>query len=195
MAVVLRAAAFLITAALVGPGAAAPARAIVAAVPIDRPVPQSLQAPLRNFLERLGIPHVDAALSGTKTLPFHADGNILVFRVEHPDSCVADLCLTILARLESGSIVSDLMFPAGRMFIGSDATHDAWGRSSWPMSFRSGDAILTVMNTPQGWLVIPDRNQLPAAYPPFRQEVPDSTPAPVQQDGFEQFRSILESLR
>jgi hypothetical protein len=162
---VLRVIALLVGTALVGivtPITPAKARAISMA--IDQPLPEDWQAPVRAFLQRLGASNIEELIRATRTVCGTGRGEFLLFRVQHPESCHDDSCLTVVGRLQSGILIADQMFFANGWYIQGDVAADLWGTPSFPMIFPNGDAALTLARTAQGWVLFPNKNKLPSDF-------------------------------
>jgi hypothetical protein len=165
---------------------------------IDQELPDALRAPVREFLVRLGVSDVEGALRATRTAERSPGGpSFSILRFEHPADCYKNLCPTVIAEVEHGFIVPQAMLLAeGRVVVG-DVIEPFWGSPSVPYMFPSGETMLALRRTSQGWIVgsvinglpMPDRRRTIPARPPM---APAAPPVP---ETFDDFQRTLRRLR
>ena len=124
--------------------------------PINDPVPIEWRKPFAEFLRGLNMQNIDGVLDRAKTWGFNlAYGKWVVLRLEEEALCRQDICQTIIGRLEDGRFVVGIMFWAGKEIAFGDTTVPIFGVQSFPVKFISNQNIVHLLETSQGWVVIP----------------------------------------
>lgn len=87
----------------------------------------------------------------------------MIFRVLREETCTSDRdeCLTIIAHIKKGELVSDAMFSAGGKINSGDLTGEFLGAESLPTFLYSQHKIVTIRSTAKGIFV----GQSPAENP------------------------------
>jgi hypothetical protein len=128
--------------------------------PIDSPVPDQWRSSFEQFLTGLGVAKQNQkdALEKTKAfrLPSVWHENSVVFRLETPATCHEDMCLTVVGRIHDGALLADAMFVAGKRFTISDHLSPSLPYQGLPMWFVGDKVTVTLIETPQGWIVAPN---------------------------------------
>jgi hypothetical protein len=125
--------------------------------PMDTPIPKEWREPIAGFFRDLGASDTHSLLENTKIGPnlrlHHADS--ITFRIEHRAVCDEDVCLTVIGRIESGTFVPQVMFGAGKMTTVGDYGARLLGFGTLPMWFKSNKGVVTVLESPRGWIIVP----------------------------------------
>ena len=128
---------------------------ILAPQPIDTPIKDEWREPLATFLRDLGVKDTAALVDRTYTLGTGDGRGSIAFRVEHEATCFEDRCLTVIGRIAGNKFISEAMFAAGKRYTHSDHAIKLFGVDVVPVWFVGETITVTVVQTPQGWFVIP----------------------------------------
>lgn len=160
---------------------------------IDQELSGSLREPVRNFLVRLGVSDVEAALRATKMAePSPGGPSFRILRFEHTADCYKDRCPTVIAEVANGSIVPQAILFAENRVIAGDVIEPFWGSPSVSYMFPSGETMLILRRISQGWIVGSAVNTLPTL-DRRKMIVPQAhlSPPPPELRTFEDFQQTL----
>jgi|tagenome__1003787_1003787.scaffolds.fasta_scaffold20900034_3 hypothetical protein len=134
------------------------------------PVPIEWRAPIGKFVGALGAGDPQAALNNSIAMKVQrdpagseADTNTILVQVRYGSFCQAmtEGCLTVIGRISGDAFQPEVMFFAGNRMNAMDTVPRALGALSRPMSFWGKSMAVSVINTPQGWVVLPVKQTNP----------------------------------
>lgn len=129
--------------------------------PIDDPLPDAVRAPFVQFLRDLGVGDpellIEKARGRSLSSSWHSPSFLV--RIEDPELCTEDLCLTVIGHVVEGEFRSDAMFSAGNRFTGSDQSVQVFGFQTVPRWLVGEKMTMTLLETPKGWIVVTHENE------------------------------------
>jgi hypothetical protein len=134
------------------------------------PLPIEWRAPIGKFLGALGADDPQAALNSSIALKVQrdpagslADSNTILIQIRHGNFCqaITEGCLTVIGRISGETFQPEIMFFAGDRMNAMDTVPRALGALSPAMNFWGKSMAVSVVNTPQGWIVLPARQTNP----------------------------------
>jgi len=147
------------------------AHALVAAPQeFGKPLPIEWRAPIGKFLGALGADDPQAALNNSIAIKVQrdpaesaADTNTILVQIRYGSFCqaITEGCLTVIGRISGEAFQPEIMFFAGDRMNGMDTVPRAMGALSRPLVFWTKSMAVSVVNTPQGWIVLPGRQTDP----------------------------------
>ncbi len=123
---------------------------------IEDPLPVEYRDRVADLLKKVRPKDAERSLEGVKALFFSGrsrGGTYIIMRVEA--DCQEHLCMTLVGRVESGSIDLDLVLVAGPSVIFGDFIPHLWGATIGPpLTFEaSRNAGVVAALREQGWVL------------------------------------------
>jgi hypothetical protein len=147
------------------------AHALVAAPrEFGQPLPIEWRGPIGKFLGALGADDLQAALNNSIIIKVQrdpaesvADSNTVLVQIRYGSFCqeITEGCLTVIGRISGDTFNPEIIFFGGDRMNAMDTVPRALGVLSRPMNFWSKSMVVSVINTPQGWIVLPALQTLP----------------------------------
>jgi hypothetical protein len=153
---------FALAIGLILPGAAH--SQIATPEPINTPVRAEWREPFEGFFRALGIREPSATLA--KTHAMQIDGifrRSILLRIEDAPFCWDDLCFTAIGRVVDNRFAADATLFAGKGYTVGDAYISPRGMTfqTLPRWLIGNTVTVSLIETPQGWIVIPRGPRLP----------------------------------
>lgn len=162
---------------------------------IDTPLRFELRSRVADLLKKVRPKDFNEALANTKMLWKPSSSNQIILRIEA--ACIAERCMTLVARVTEQEIVPELTLDAGQSVLVNDVLWPVWGSEPAPsLMFEGHDgAGLLAVARKQGW-VLSACGGCTNWFPYTRTERPRAPAEPPQPviDSFEAIRRTLESF-